>query len=70
MLPVIGQALLTAHTSCHGMRDGLEEEKAARQRNLDQHYHAGSNDVQKSDDVDNSNAIENDISWTSQACFP
>lgn len=51
------------------MRDSLEEEKAVQQRDLHQHYCTGGNDVQEGNDIDHSNAIENNISWTSQTFF-
>lgn len=58
---------LTADSGHHSMSYSLEEEETAQQLDLHQHHSTGSDDVQKGDDVDHSNAIEDDIARTSQA---
>lgn len=47
----------------------FEKEEAVQKRNLDEHYYACSNDVEEDDNVENSNHIENHVSWTGQGSF-
>lgn len=48
------------------MGDGLEEEIAVQDMNLDQHDRARCDDVEEGDDVEHADDVENDIPWTSQ----
>lgn len=44
----------------------LEKEKAIRCLGLHEHDNTGSNYVEKNDDIDSANNVEDDIPWTSQ----
>lgn len=48
------------------MIDCLEKEKAIGCLGLDQHDDACSDDIEEDDDVDDTNSVENNVSWTSQ----
>lgn len=51
------------------MGNSLKKEKAINEREFEKHHHTRSDDVQKGDDVKDSNDIENHISWTGQGTF-
>lgn len=47
----------------------IEEEEFANDKRLDEHDRAGRDDSQQADDIEHSDSIEDDISWSSQG-FP
>lgn len=58
--------VLTACDSGENMSDGIEEEELGRHRGLDKHDDAGSNDCKETDDVHDTNAVEDDVAWAGQ----
>jgi len=59
-------SILTACNCSENMSDSVEEEELGRNGGLDKHDDAGRDDCQESDDVHRSNAVEDDIAWSSQ----
>lgn len=48
------------------MSHGFEEKETVRGFDLDQYHRARRDGVQKDDNVDSANHIENHVTWTSQ----
>lgn len=62
----LGIGILTTHYGHKGMTDGFEEEEIVVDRDLDEHHHACSDDIEKGDYVDGSENVEDHVTWTSQ----
>jgi len=58
--------ILTADKRNHSMSYSLEEEEAIQYVDLDQHHDAGGDHVEKDNDVEGADGIQNHVSWTSQ----
>lgn len=51
------------------MSHGLEEKEAGQQRDLHQHHRISGYNIKKSNDVQDTNRVENNISRSSQGLF-
>lgn len=58
--------LLTADKRNHGVGDSLKEEETIQHVDFDQHHGAGGDHVEKDDDIDDADGIQNHVPWTSQ----
>jgi hypothetical protein len=48
------------------MRDGFEEEEVIEKGDLGEHDHTRCNDIEKDDDIERSNHVEDNVSWSCQ----
>lgn len=60
---------LTANQGHYGVSHGLEEEKAVQHIDFDLHDDAGGDDIEKDNDIEGTDGIQNHIPWTSQGFF-
>jgi hypothetical protein len=48
------------------MGNGLEEEETIQHVDLDQHHSAGGDHIEKDDDIDDTDGVQNHVPWASQ----
>lgn len=58
--------ILTANQSHHRMGHSLEEKEVVQHVGFDEHDHTSRDEIEKSDNIENANRIQDHISWTSQ----
>lgn len=59
-------SILTANQSHHRMGYSLEEKEAVQHIDFDQHDRTSSDEVEKGDNIENANCIQDHVPWTSQ----